>query len=252
MSDEVEQQDGALVPEQPPEDPELALAWLTERWGSLSERQYKYLAAYRGDNVADAASAASVGSSAVRNWRSGSEVFRAAEGFIREGRKGVMAGLALARLERASLEAAEKLIAIATSDPDTARGESARITALNSLLDRVGLAPSKPGVAVSVSIDNRRLDALAIGLWNERLARGEGPAHGPTLVQRQALQAPADDGDDLDPVVEEEAEAKVFQPTAPPRRVDPPVPTEEERLLCALDPFDLRPKEDLRRGGRGF
>ena len=39
MSDE--QQEGALVPEQPvPEEPEARLAWVTARWGSLSENHF--------------------------------------------------------------------------------------------------------------------------------------------------------------------------------------------------------------------
>ena len=232
MTEQMERFEGGV--EGSPVDPERALAWVTERWGSLSENMYLYLAHFHGDNVAEAAARAGIGSSAVRNWRAASPVFKAAEGFIREGRKGTMAGLALARLERASLKAAEKLIAIATSDPDTARGQSAQITALNSVLDRSGLVPSKPGVAVTVNVggDHRRLDQMAIDLWNARKAS-----------ERSARKSNAPDVEDPEPVeAAEGVEVEVVDDGGEPRPLqsapDGPWPA-ERRVGMNLNPTGL-------------
>ena len=236
-----------VVAEQPPDpehDPEEAVAWAIARFHQLSRTESAFLAAFDGQDVAGAARAAGVGASAIRERRRLNPVFRLAEAAIRQGRRGLSSNLAKARLESAAARAAEELVALALNPADSARGVTAKITALSQLLALSGIVPPlRPTSAVTVNVggDHRRLDTTAIDLWNERKARERAALESPATFDAAVDAPPAaqvlEVGDDGEPR-SFPSEPSPYSPTPPPR----PDPDEARRPRAAG-----RQREDDRR-----
>lgn len=179
----------------PPEDVEAAYAWMLSQLHTLSLTESRYLSSFDGSNVGSAARSAGVGPSAIRERRRRNRVFALAEKFVVDGRRGLSSAFARSKLEKVASAAVDRLVEVALGTPTSARAETARLQALIALLDRAGVvAPLRPtAVTVNVGGDNRRLDVLAIDLWNARKAR-----------ERLALESPAalDAGVDASPAAQ--------------------------------------------------